>query len=84
MNPATRLLDPEQNTSQSELSRMLEEEILALPEQYRVVVTLRHEILGWWGVPVLAIAGIFLFWISNQVMRALARRRLRRTKGRVA
>jgi len=42
MNPATRLLDPEQNTSQSELSRMLEEEILALPEQYRVVVTLRH------------------------------------------
>jgi RNA polymerase sigma-70 factor (ECF subfamily) len=32
MNPATRLLDPEQNTSQSELSRMLEEEILALPE----------------------------------------------------
>jgi len=43
-----------------------------------------HEILGWWGVPVLAIAGIFLFWISNQVMRALARRRLRRPKSRVA
>lgn len=42
-----------------------------------------HEVLGRWGIPVLAISGIFLFWISNRAMRAVARRRLRRTKGRV-
>lgn len=43
-----------------------------------------HEILGWWGIPVLAISGIFLLWIANRAMRALARKRLRRTKSRVA
>ena len=41
LNPATFSLDPEQNMSQAELSRMLEEAILALPEQYRTVLMLR-------------------------------------------
>lgn len=39
-----------------------------------------REVLGWWGVPVLAISGVLLFWISNRAMRALVRWRLRSTK----
>ena len=42
-----------------------------------------REILGWWGVPVLGISGIFVFWIANRAMQALARRRLRRAKSTV-
>lgn len=38
-----------------------------------------HEVLGWWGIPVLAAAGIFLLWISNRILRLLARRQIRRT-----
>jgi len=34
-------LDPEQTASRSELSQMLEEAVLALPEQYRTVLMLR-------------------------------------------
>lgn len=41
MNPSDSSPDPEQNTSQAELSRMLEEAILALPEDYRAVLMLR-------------------------------------------
>jgi len=36
-----------------------------------------HEVLGWWGTPVLAVAGVLLSWGSTRAMRALARRRLR-------
>lgn len=36
-----------------------------------------REVLGWWGVPVLAVSGVILFWISNRAMRALVRWRLR-------
>ena len=43
-----------------------------------------HEVLGWWGVPVLGLSGFFVFWIANQAMRALARRRLRHAKSPVA
>ena len=43
-----------------------------------------HEVLGWWGVPVLAISGIFLFSVSNRAMRALAKRRLRPARDTVA
>ena len=35
-----------------------------------------HEVLGWWGVPVLLAAGVILFWLSNRGLRALARWRL--------
>lgn len=38
-----------------------------------------HEVLGWWGVPVLAISGLILFWASNRAMRALVRWRLHAT-----
>jgi RNA polymerase sigma-70 factor (ECF subfamily) len=41
LNPAASCLDPEQSTSQSELSRLLEEQILTLPAQYRTVLMLR-------------------------------------------
>ncbi len=41
LSAATQFPDPEQNTSQSEIARMLEEAILALPEPYRVVLMLR-------------------------------------------
>lgn len=36
-----------------------------------------REVLGWWGVPVLAVSGVILFWISNGAMRALVRWHLR-------
>lgn len=36
-----------------------------------------HEVLGWWSIPVFAVAGVFLFWISNRAMMALVRWRLR-------
>jgi hypothetical protein len=36
-----------------------------------------HEVLGWWGMPVLAAAGVLLFWLSNRGMMALVRWRLR-------
>ena len=39
-----------------------------------------HEILGWWGIPILSIAGVLLFWISNRAMRALVRWQLRSAK----
>lgn len=35
-----------------------------------------HEVLGWWGIPVLAVAGIVLFWIANRLMLVLVRWRL--------
>lgn len=38
LNPST---DPEESTSRSELIRILEEAVLALPEQYRTVLMLR-------------------------------------------
>lgn len=41
VNPSGASLDPEQNTSQSELRGMLEGAILALPEDYRAVVMMR-------------------------------------------
>jgi RNA polymerase sigma-70 factor, ECF subfamily len=41
MTPTDSAPDPEQNTSQSELSQMLEEVILALPRDYRAVIMLR-------------------------------------------
>ncbi|MGH9736074.1 MAG: RNA polymerase sigma factor [Candidatus Acidiferrales bacterium] len=41
MNLSDSSPDPEQNTSQSELSQMLEEAILALPRDYRAVIMLR-------------------------------------------
>ncbi len=36
-----------------------------------------HEVLGWWGIPVLAVTGVLLFWVSNRAMLALVRWRLR-------
>jgi hypothetical protein len=36
-----------------------------------------REVLGWWGVPVLAASGVLLFWITSRAMRALVRWRLR-------
>ncbi|HZR65006.1 MAG TPA: RNA polymerase sigma factor [Terriglobales bacterium] len=41
VNPTSSSPDPEQTTSQFELSRLLEEAILSLPEQYRTVLMLR-------------------------------------------
>jgi hypothetical protein len=41
-----------------------------------------HEVLGWWGTPVLAAAGVTLFWASARAMRALARARLAAAKAR--
>jgi RNA polymerase sigma-70 factor (ECF subfamily) len=41
VNPASPALDPEQAISKAELSRMLEEAVLGLPEQYRTVLMLR-------------------------------------------
>lgn len=41
VNPSDASPNPEQNTSQAELSRMLEEAILSLPEDYRAVLMLR-------------------------------------------
>jgi len=41
VNPASPALDPEQTTSKAELSSMLEQAVLALPEQYRTVLMLR-------------------------------------------
>ena len=41
VNPATPALDPEQVASKAELSGMLEEAVLALPEQYRSVLMMR-------------------------------------------
>ncbi len=38
---------------------------------------LAHEVLGNWGVPVLLLAGLLLFWGSNRALRALASWRLR-------
>jgi Protein of unknown function (DUF1700) len=35
-----------------------------------------HEVLGWWGVPILLVIGVVLFWVSNRALRAVARRRL--------
>lgn len=40
-----------------------------------------HEVLGWWGIPILMGTGIFLFWISNRILRVLAQRQLRRMTG---
>jgi RNA polymerase sigma-70 factor, ECF subfamily len=41
VNAATPFPDPEQSTSQSEITQMLEKAILALPEPYRTVLMLR-------------------------------------------
>ncbi len=41
VNPVSQSLDPEQTTSRGELSRLLEDAILGLPEQYRAVLMLR-------------------------------------------
>lgn len=41
VNPASPALDPEQTISKAELSHMLEEAVLSLPEQYRAVLMLR-------------------------------------------
>jgi RNA polymerase sigma-70 factor (ECF subfamily) len=41
VDPPSAAQDPEQNTAQSEVSGMLEEAILTLPETYRTVVMLR-------------------------------------------
>lgn len=41
VNPINSPLDPEQSTSRSEITRLLEEAVLALPEQYRTVLMLR-------------------------------------------
>jgi RNA polymerase sigma-70 factor (ECF subfamily) len=41
MNLAAPSPGPEENASRSETSQLLEEAILGLPEQYRIVVTLR-------------------------------------------
>jgi RNA polymerase sigma-70 factor, ECF subfamily len=41
MDLVEKSLDPEQSTSQVETNRLLEEAILNLPEQYRIVVMLR-------------------------------------------
>jgi RNA polymerase sigma-70 factor (ECF subfamily) len=41
VNHLTPPINPEQTTSKAELSRMLEEAVLALPEQYRTVLMLR-------------------------------------------
>lgn len=41
VNPASPALDPEQTISKAELSRMLEEAVLGLPEQYRSVLMMR-------------------------------------------
>ena len=41
VNPASPALDPEQTISKAELSHMLEEAVLGLPEQYRTVLMLR-------------------------------------------
>ncbi len=35
-----------------------------------------HEVLGFWGVPILLFTGVLLFWASNRGLRALARSRL--------
>lgn len=43
-----------------------------------------REVLGWWGIPVLAASGIFLFWISNRLLWVLARKQLRRMAGQRA
>jgi len=39
-----------------------------------------HEVLGWWGIPILAAGSVLLFWISTRAMRALVRWRLRSAK----
>ena len=36
-----------------------------------------HEVLGWWGMPILATVGVLLFWVANRAMLALIRSRLR-------
>ncbi|HKS67788.1 MAG TPA: RNA polymerase sigma factor [Candidatus Acidoferrales bacterium] len=41
MDPSDPALDPEQDTSRSELSRMLEDAIMGLPDEYRAVLMLR-------------------------------------------
>jgi RNA polymerase sigma-70 factor (ECF subfamily) len=41
VSPGSPALDPEQTMSKAELSRMLEEAVLDLPEQYRTVLMLR-------------------------------------------
>ena len=41
VNPVSPALDPEQTVSKAELSGMLEEAVLALPEQYRTVLIMR-------------------------------------------
>ena len=41
VNPVSPALDPEQTTSKAELSHMLEEAVLGLPEEYRAVLMMR-------------------------------------------
>jgi RNA polymerase sigma-70 factor (ECF subfamily) len=41
VNPASPALDPEQTICRAELSHMLEEAVLGLPEQYRTVLMMR-------------------------------------------
>ena len=41
VNPAGPALNPEQSVSKAELNHMLEEAVLALPEQYRAVLMMR-------------------------------------------
>ena len=36
-----------------------------------------REVLGWWSLPLFALTGALLFWLSNRAMLALVRRRLR-------
>lgn len=40
------------------------------------------EVLGFWGIPLLLLVGVTLFWSSNRALRALARSRLAATRRR--
>ena len=43
-----------------------------------------HEVLGWWGLPLFALAGVLLFWSSNRAMMTLVRRTLRSFRHRAS
>ncbi|HYG68991.1 MAG TPA: hypothetical protein VD838_15085 [Anaeromyxobacteraceae bacterium] len=43
-----------------------------------------RELLGWWAVPVFGLGGALLLWAANRALRAVARRRLARVRGRAA
>ncbi len=39
-----------------------------------------HEVLGWWGLPIFLVVGVFLVWLPTRLMFALVRRRLQSTQ----